>query len=136
MNPKGHKERKLEVKEENNLKKVSEQLPRKEPVAVSKSNKNGMPASDKTINHNSESNAWGKDSETSASLNISGIVAKCDNSGISSSNQIQNRIEEAADVKRKVSDAAPSSPKRRKVLKTRIDERGREGITGLYFSRK
>lgn len=133
MDPKGHIERKLEVKEENDLKKVSEHLPRKESVAVSKSIKNGKQASDKAINHSPETTACGKDNGTGASMNSSRIVAKGDNSGISSSNQIQNRIEEAEDVKRKVSDAAPSSPKRRKVLKTRIDERGREGMTGLYF---
>lgn len=126
LDPKGHKERKLEVKEENDLKKVSEHLPRKEPVAVSKNNKNGMHTSDKAINHNPETSACSKDKETSASMNSSRMVAKGDNSGISSSNRIQNHIEEAADVKRKVIDAAPSSPKRRKVLKTRIDERGRE----------
>ncbi|KAL8131850.1 uncharacterized protein LOC141711738 isoform X2 [Apium graveolens] len=126
LDPKGHKERKLEVKEENDLKKVPENLPRKEPVAVSKSNKNGTQASDKAINHNSKTNACSKDNGTSASLNSSRIVVKGENSGISSSNKIQNRIEEAADVKHKVSDAAPNSPKRRKVLKTRIDERGRE----------
>ncbi|KAK1404899.1 DNA polymerase delta subunit 3 [Heracleum sosnowskyi] len=126
LDPKGHKERKLEAKEENDLKKVSEHLPRKESVAVSKSIKNGMHASDKAINHSPETTACSKDNGSGASLNSSRSVAKGDNSGISSSKHIENRIEEAADVKRKVSDAAPSSPKRRKVLKTRIDERGRE----------
>lgn len=131
LDSKEHKERKLEVKEENDLKKVSDHLPRKESVAFSKSNKNGIHASDEAISHDHETNACSNNNRTSASLNSSGIIAKGNNSGISPSNQIQNHNEEAADVKNKVLDAAPNSPKRRKVLKTRIDERGREGMTGL-----
>lgn len=34
-----------------------------------------------------------------------------------------------ATIKDEMADAAPVSPKRRKVLKTRIDERGREGMS-------
>lgn len=36
-------------------------------------------------------------------------------------------------VNSKVPDVAPSSPKRRKVLKTRIDERGREGMSKPFL---
>ncbi|KAK6934112.1 DNA polymerase delta subunit 3 [Dillenia turbinata] len=44
-----------------------------------------------------------------------------------SSKKIQSPVvEEDINKRDKVSDAAPNSPKRRKVLKTRIDERGRE----------
>ncbi|KAL1821381.1 hypothetical protein ACET3Z_016250 [Daucus carota] len=125
LDPKEHKEKKLEVKEENNMKKAADPLPRKESV-VSKNNKNGIHASDKVISHNPGTNACSKDNGTSASLNSSRIAAKGNNREVSTSNQIQNCIEEAADVKNNVSEAAPSSPKRRKVLKTRIDERGRE----------
>ncbi|XVF04398.1 hypothetical protein REPUB_Repub05bG0078900 [Reevesia pubescens] len=45
----------------------------------------------------------------------------------SSSIKLENQLPEADLIKMdKVTDAAPNSPKRRKVLKTRIDERGRE----------
>lgn len=132
LDTKEHKEKKLEGKEENDVQKSSDPLPRKESV-VSKNNKNGVHASDKVISHNPGTNACSKDNGTSASLNSSRIAAKGNNKEVSTSNHIQNCIEEAADLKNNVSEAAPSSPKRRKVLKTRIDERGREGMTGLYF---
>ncbi|XP_021287834.1 uncharacterized protein LOC110419207 [Herrania umbratica] len=45
--------------------------------------------------------------------------------GHSSSVKVENQLPET-DVKDKVIDGAPNSPKRRKVMKTRIDDRGRE----------
>lgn len=124
LNINEHEENKPEVKKDNDTKKEPDHLLRK-AVAVSKSKRNGMPTSDKAISNNPESNACIKDKGTSAGLNSSRSVSKGNiDSGISSLNQIQNRVEEAADTKN--IKAAPSSPKKRKVLKTRIDERGRE----------
>ncbi|KAA8524019.1 hypothetical protein F0562_010550 [Nyssa sinensis] len=61
------------------------------------------------------------------SREVSSVVSKGKNAGISTSDKIQSHIpEKDVTIKDKKTDAAPNSPKRRKVLKTRIDERGRE----------
>lgn len=58
----------------------------------------------------------------------SSVLSKGKNNGISSSDKIAGGVPEIdVNKKDKVTDAAPNSPKRRKVMKTRIDERGREG---------
>lgn len=58
----------------------------------------------------------------------SSVISKGTNTGTSSREKVQNYIPES-DVNKKdnLKIAAPSSPKRKKVLKTRINERGREG---------
>lgn len=57
----------------------------------------------------------------------SSVLSKGKNNGISSSDKIAGGVPEIdVNKKDKVTDAAPNSPKRRKVMKTRIDERGRE----------
>lgn len=58
----------------------------------------------------------------------SSVISKGTNIGTSSREKVQNYIPES-DVNKKdnLKIAAPSSPKRKKVLKTRINERGREG---------
>lgn len=56
------------------------------------------------------------------------LVSKSTNGKHSSSVKLENQhLDPDLNKKDKVTDAAPNSPKRRKVLKTRIDERGREG---------
>nr|KYP51331.1 DNA polymerase delta subunit 3 [Cajanus cajan] len=57
--------------------------------------------------------------------NVSAI-SKCTNNGKSSSEKLQSCNPEVSVNKNSVNNAAPCSPKRRKVMKTRIDERGRE----------
>ncbi|KAL2331331.1 hypothetical protein Fmac_018912 [Flemingia macrophylla] len=57
--------------------------------------------------------------------NISAI-SKCTNAGKSSSEKLQSCDPKVGVNKDSVNNAAPCSPKRRKVMKTRIDERGRE----------
>lgn len=70
---------------------------------------------------NSESNQLSRDE--------SSVSSKGKNAGVSSSDKIHSHVpKNNASVKDKVANAAPNSPKRRKVLKTRIDERGREGM--------
>ncbi|WVY99524.1 hypothetical protein V8G54_025594 [Vigna mungo] len=54
-------------------------------------------------------------------------ISKCTNTGKPSSEKLQTCAPEARVNKDSVNNAAPCSPKRRKVMKTRIDERGREG---------
>ncbi|XVE53097.1 hypothetical protein DITRI_Ditri02bG0177200 [Diplodiscus trichospermus] len=55
------------------------------------------------------------------------LVSKSTNGGHSSSVKFENQLPDTdLSSKDKVTDAARNSPKRRKVLKTRIDERGRE----------
>lgn len=128
------KEAKPKEKEEKYIRMESNQLLREESLDVSKGKNNGISSSDKIHSSNSEKDACTKDKLTGAAPKSSSIVSKGKNSGISSSNKIQSCIpEEGADAKDKVTDAAPNSPKRRKVLKTRIDERGREGMSGLYL---
>lgn len=65
-------------------------------------------------------------------------VGKSIDSKTSSLEKIQSNMT-LCDVKKDMAaDAAPNSPKRRKVLKTRIDERGREGtpmLTLLKFQK-
>lgn len=69
------------------------------------------------------------------------VVGKCKNILTSPSNilaspsdSIQDHIPDNDVIKKdKASDFVPNSPKRRKVLKTWIDERGREGKTKLVF---
>lgn len=61
--------------------------------------------------------------------NVSAI-SKCTNTGKSSSEKLQSCASEVHVNKNNVNNAPPGppcSPKRRKVMKTRIDERGREG---------
>ncbi len=59
-------------------------------------------------------------------------ISKGTNTGTSSTDKVQSHIPESdVNKKDKLTIAAPKSPKRRKVLKTRIDERGREGIHTL-----
>ncbi|XP_021895016.1 uncharacterized protein LOC110812531 [Carica papaya] len=55
------------------------------------------------------------------------VLRKSMKSDISSSEKIQNGVSANDINKEKPTEAANNSPKRRKVLKTRIDERGREG---------
>ncbi|KAM7495379.1 hypothetical protein LguiB_029988 [Lonicera macranthoides] len=63
----------------------------------------------------------------SESNQLSLVLSNGKNAVVSSSDKIHCRIpENNASMKDKVANAAPNSPKRRKVLKTRIDERGRE----------
>lgn len=57
--------------------------------------------------------------------NVSAI-SKCTNTGKSSSEKLQSCAPEVHVNKDSVNNAPPCSPKRRKVMKTRIDERGRE----------
>lgn len=57
--------------------------------------------------------------------NVSAI-SKCTNTGKSSSEKLQSCAPEAG-VNEDGVNKAPPSPKKRKVMKTRIDERGREG---------
>lgn len=57
--------------------------------------------------------------------NVSAI-SKCTNTGKSSSEKLQSCAPEVRVNKDSVNNAPPCSPKRRKVMKTRIDERGRE----------
>ncbi|KHN36902.1 DNA polymerase delta subunit 3 [Glycine soja] len=57
--------------------------------------------------------------------NVSAI-SKCTNTGKSSSEKLQSGAPEVHLSKHSVNNPPPCSPKRRKVMKTRIDERGRE----------
>ncbi|KAG4981518.1 hypothetical protein JHK85_035476 [Glycine max] len=57
--------------------------------------------------------------------NVSAI-SRCTNTGKSSSEKLQSGAPEVHLNKDSVNNAPPCSPKRRKVMKTRIDERGRE----------
>lgn len=66
-----------------------------------------------------------------AGLKVDSEAARKNNmiTGISSSEKIQSHTSEGLkdQYKNQASDTASTSPKRKKVLKTRIDERGREG---------
>ena len=58
----------------------------------------------------------------------SSVISKGTNTGTSSTEKVQYCIPESSvNKKENLKIAAPNSPKRKKVLKTRIDERGREG---------
>ena len=58
----------------------------------------------------------------------SSVISKGTNTGTSSTEKVQYCIPESGvNKKDNLKIAAPNSPKRKKVLKTRIDERGREG---------
>ncbi|XP_027926359.1 uncharacterized protein LOC114183515 [Vigna unguiculata] len=63
--------------------------------------------------------------------NVSAI-SKCTNTGKSSSEKLESCAPEARVNKGSVNNAAPCSPKRRKVMKTRIDERGREVVEVVW----
>ncbi|XP_014521531.1 uncharacterized protein LOC106778130 [Vigna radiata var. radiata] len=63
--------------------------------------------------------------------NVSAI-SKCTNTGKPSSEKLQSGAPEARVNKDSVNNAAPCSPKRRKVMKTRIDERGREVVEVVW----
>ncbi|MED6198306.1 hypothetical protein PIB30_065015 [Stylosanthes scabra] len=54
------------------------------------------------------------------------VINKCTNNGKSSKEKLQSCAPEISVNKGSTKNAAPGSPKRRKVMKTRIDERGRE----------
>ncbi|XP_058773782.1 uncharacterized protein LOC131647995 [Vicia villosa] len=54
------------------------------------------------------------------------IMSKCTSNGKSSTEKLQSSAPEISVNKDSVKKAAPGSPKRRKVMKTRIDEKGRE----------
>ncbi|XP_020983896.1 uncharacterized protein LOC107459908 isoform X2 [Arachis duranensis] len=54
------------------------------------------------------------------------VINKCTNNGKSSSEKPQSCAPDISVNKDSTKNAAPGSPKRRKVMKTRIDERGRE----------
>ncbi|XP_004489010.1 uncharacterized protein [Cicer arietinum] len=54
------------------------------------------------------------------------VINKCTNTGKSSTDKLQSSTPEICVNKDSVKKATPGSPKRRKVMKTRIDERGRE----------
>ena len=64
--------------------------------------------------------------------NVSAI-SKCTNTGKSSSEKLQSGAPEVHLSKHSVNNPPPCSPKRRKVMKTRIDERGREGTYILKY---
>ncbi|XWS10873.1 hypothetical protein CRYUN_Cryun38cG0035400 [Craigia yunnanensis] len=66
--------------------------------------------------------------ETNRSLGEeTSLVSKSTNGRHSSSVKLENQLLDTdLNKKEKVTDAAPNSPKRRKVMKTRIDDRGRE----------
>lgn len=55
------------------------------------------------------------------------VINKCTNTGTSSAEKLKGCAPEISVNKDSQNNAAPGSPKRRKVMKTRIDERGREG---------
>lgn len=56
------------------------------------------------------------------------VLSKRKNNEISSLDKVPGGVPEInANKKDKVTDAAPNSPRRRKVMRTRIDDRGREG---------
>ena len=68
--------------------------------------------------------------------NVSAI-SKCTHTGKSSSEKLQSGAPEVHLSKHSVNNPPPCSPKRRKVMKTRIDERGREGtyiLKCFFFS--
>lgn len=55
------------------------------------------------------------------------VINKCTSTVKSSTEKLQGSTPEICVNKDSVKNATPGSPKRRKVMKTRIDERGREG---------
>ena len=65
------------------------------------------------------------------------VINKCTSTGKSSTEKLQSCAPEISVNKDSLNNAAPGSPKRRKVMKTRIDERGREGtyVLSALFSR-
>jgi DNA polymerase delta subunit 3 len=60
------------------------------------------------------------------------VITKCTTTGKSSTEKLQSSAPEICVNKDSVKMAAPDSIKRRKVMKTRIDERGREGTLLAY----
>lgn len=67
-----------------------------------------------------------KEEKTSVAKQSS-VDEKQNNSSFEDKNEAR-ALETDSNKREKRTDAAPASPKRRKVLRTRIDERGREGI--------
>ncbi|XP_027342328.1 uncharacterized protein LOC113855071 isoform X2 [Abrus precatorius] len=66
------------------------------------------------------------DQKTHLPLRDVSVISKCTSTGKSSTEKLQNCAPEVHVDEDSVNNAAPCSPKRRKVMKTRIDERGRE----------
>lgn len=60
-------------------------------------------------------------------------LSKGDNTKSLSLEKGVNNATVGTTLKDKKTDTVPRSPHRRKVLKTRIDERGREGIIMIHF---
>ncbi|OIV92463.1 hypothetical protein TanjilG_02226 [Lupinus angustifolius] len=54
------------------------------------------------------------------------VISKCTSTGKSSTEKVESRAPEILVNKDSQNNAAPCSPKRRRVMKTKIDERGRE----------
>lgn len=61
----------------------------------------------------------------------SSVISKCTNTGRSSSEKFHSSASEICVNKDSIKNATPGSPKRKKVMKTRIDERGREGTYSI-----
>lgn len=75
-----------------------------------------------------------KEESTNQPLRDVAVISKCTSIGKSSSDNTQSSAPEiSVNKKDNLDNTAPCSPKRRKVLKTRIDERGREGTEYAYL---
>ncbi|XWS27370.1 hypothetical protein CRYUN_Cryun26dG0109300 [Craigia yunnanensis] len=102
---------------------VSEQnpktlVPERPNLIVEKPNKEEVKVKEERTTNRERNRSLGE--ETS-------LVCKSTNGRHSYSVKLENHLPETDQSKKdKVTDAAPNSPKRRKVLKTRIDDRGRE----------
>eukprot|EP00262_Sarcandra_glabra_P018094 TRINITY_DN6405_c1_g1_i2.p1 TRINITY_DN6405_c1_g1~~TRINITY_DN6405_c1_g1_i2.p1 ORF type:complete len:437 (-),score=115.48 TRINITY_DN6405_c1_g1_i2:139-1449(-) len=121
---------------ENVVSLASPDPPKKQPILDSKCNTENLVLEKKDLNFEREGGKLEIKQEKTAEIDF-GLPLKEDaegaskskTSGSSFSKRIQSHISEGGadnNKKDKATDAASTSPKRRKVLKTRIDERGRE----------
>ncbi|XP_057461406.1 uncharacterized protein LOC130751763 [Actinidia eriantha] len=115
--------------------------PKRQPVVVKQSTKSSVPEKnnldidkkkeDKTKKKEdkpkTEEDNGAEKGTNQPSRKDSALVSKGKTAEILSSDKVHSPIpENNVNAKDKVTNASPTSPKRRKVLKTRIDERGRE----------
>ena len=108
---------------------VSEQnsktlVPERPNLIVDKPNKEEVKVKEERTTNREPNRSLGE--ETS-------LVCKSTNSRHSSLVKLENHLPETDQSRKdKVTDAAPNSPKRRKVLKTQIDDHGREGKSNSW----
>ena len=119
--------------EEDVISLASPELPKRQTSQDHKHDDKGSSENGNSNNKQIDHNCKVKKENSNQSPRDGSVISKCTNIKKTSADKTQSCAPEVVNKKDNLDDKAPCSPKRRKVLKTRIDERGREGTCMLRY---